>query len=63
MRWLRIAIGTIVSLLTLLCQSPAIAEPGSGWSVLLDSQANLQLGDIRSERYRNQFSQIGRAHV
>lgn len=58
MRWLRIAIGTIVSLLTLLCQSPAIAEPGSGWSVLLDSQANLQLGDIRSERYRNQFSPI-----
>ncbi|WP_110971372.1 hybrid sensor histidine kinase/response regulator [Pseudomonas huaxiensis] len=58
MRWLRIAIGTIVSLLTLLCLIPAVAESSSGWAVLLDGQANLQLGDIRSERYRNQFSPI-----
>ena len=56
--WLRIAIGTMVSLLTLLCLPPAFADSGSGWAVLLDNQANLQLGDIRSERYRNQFSPI-----
>lgn len=58
MRWLRIAIGLTVSLLTLLCLFPATADSGSGWSVLLDDQANLQLSDIRSERYRNQFSPI-----
>uniref|UniRef100_A0A1I7YHP0 Glycinamide ribonucleotide synthetase n=1 Tax=Steinernema glaseri TaxID=37863 RepID=A0A1I7YHP0_9BILA len=48
-----IAIGLTVSLLTLLCLFPATADSGSGWSVLLDDQANLQLSDIRSERYRN----------
>lgn len=58
MRWLRIAIGLTVSLLTLFCLLPATADSGSGWSVLLDDQANLQLSDIRSERYRNQFSPI-----
>ncbi|QBF24976.1 hybrid sensor histidine kinase/response regulator [Pseudomonas tructae] len=58
MRWLRIAIGLTVSLLTLLCLFPAAAEQGSGWAVLLDEQASLQLSDIRSERYRNQFSPL-----
>ncbi|MDD0977397.1 hybrid sensor histidine kinase/response regulator [Pseudomonas fontis] len=58
MRWLRIAIGLTVSLLTLLCLYPAMAESGSGWAVLLDDQASLQLSDVRSERYRNQFSPI-----
>ena len=58
MRWLRIAISLTVTLLTLLCMLPAQAAPGSGWSVLLDEQANLQLSDIRSARYTNQFSPI-----
>ncbi|MBV6286539.1 hybrid sensor histidine kinase/response regulator [Pseudomonas aegrilactucae] len=58
MRWLRIAIGLTVSLLTLLCLLPATADSGSGWAVLLDDQASLQLSDVRSERYRNQFSPI-----
>ena len=56
MRWLRIAIGLTVSLLTLLCLLPAQAAQGSGWAVLLDEQADLQLSDIRSARYTNQFS-------
>ncbi|MDF0733767.1 response regulator [Pseudomonas entomophila] len=58
MRRLRIATALIVSLLTLLCLLPASAEPGGGWSVLLDEQANLMLSDVRSERYRNQFSPL-----
>ncbi|MCH4902658.1 MULTISPECIES: hybrid sensor histidine kinase/response regulator [unclassified Pseudomonas] len=58
MRWLRIAIGFTVTLLTLLCMLPAQAAQGSGWSVLLDDQGNLQLSDIRSARYTNQFSPI-----
>jgi hypothetical protein len=37
---------------------PAAAERGGGWTVLLDEQANLQLSDVRSERYRNQFSPL-----
>nr|WP_178117752.1 hybrid sensor histidine kinase/response regulator [Pseudomonas sp. R5(2019)] len=45
-------------MLTLLCIYPASAESGSGWAVLLDEQASLQLSDVRSERYRNQFSPI-----
>jgi len=58
-RWLRIAIGFTVSLLTLLCLFPAqAAAQGSGWAVLLDEQADLQLSDIRSPRYTNQFSPI-----
>jgi len=57
-RWLRIAIGLTVTLLTLLCLIPAQAAQGSGWSVLLDEQAELQLSDIRSARYTNQFSPI-----
>jgi len=55
-RRLRIATALIVSLLTLLCLLPASAEQGGGWSVLLDEQANLQLSDVRSDRYRSQFS-------
>lgn len=59
MRWLRIAIIFTVSLLTLLCLLPAQAvAQGSGWAVLLDEQADLQLSDIRSPRYINQFSPI-----
>jgi hypothetical protein len=57
-RRLRIATALIVSLLTLLCLLPAAAEDAGGWSVLLDEQANLQLSDVRSERYRNQFSPL-----
>lgn len=59
MRWLRIAIVFTVSLLTLLCLLPTQAfAQGSGWAVLLDEQADLQLSDIRSPRYTNQFSPI-----
>ncbi|WP_462401422.1 hybrid sensor histidine kinase/response regulator [Pseudomonas sp. Marseille-QA0332] len=58
MRRLRIAIVLIFSALTLLCLQPAAASQGAGWSVLLDEQANLQLSDIRSDRYRNQFSPL-----
>jgi CheY-like chemotaxis protein/signal transduction histidine kinase len=45
-------------LLTLLCVMSASAEQSSGWSVLLDGQADLQLSDVRSERYQNEFSPI-----
>ncbi|MEX5505594.1 response regulator [Pseudomonas putida] len=58
MRRLRIASALIVTLLTLLCMLPAAAEHDGGWTVLLDEQANLQLSDVRSERYRNQFSPL-----
>ena len=58
MRWLRIAISFTVTLLTLLCMLPAQAAQGSGWAVLLDDQGALQLSDIRSTRYTNQFSPI-----
>ena len=58
MRWLRNAVGFAVTLLTLLCLHTAQAAQGSGWSVLLDEQADLQLSDIRSARYINQFSPI-----
>ncbi|HAB03180.1 MAG TPA: hybrid sensor histidine kinase/response regulator, partial [Pseudomonas sp.] len=56
MRRLRIATALIVSLLTLLCLRAASADDGVGWSALLDEQANLQLSDVRSDRYRSQFS-------
>ncbi|MEX3775300.1 response regulator [Pseudomonas sp. MYb118] len=56
MRWLRIAIGSILTLLTLLYMLSAQAAQGSGWAVLLDEQGDLQLSDIRSARYINQFS-------
>src|ERR1700744_2058337 len=62
-RWLRIAIGFTVTLLTLLCMLPAQAAQGSGWSILLDDQGNLQLSDIRSARYTNQFSPIELARL
>ena len=58
MRWLRIAIGFTVTLLTLLCMLPAQAAQGSGWALLLDEQGDLQLSDIRSARFTNQFSPI-----
>jgi signal transduction histidine kinase/CheY-like chemotaxis protein len=37
---------------------PAQAAQGSGWAVLFDEQGDLQLSDIRSARYTNQFSPI-----
>ena len=58
MRWPRNAITIIVSLLTLFCLMSARAEQSSGWSVLLDGEANLQLSDVRSQRYQNEFSPI-----
>ncbi|RRV09542.1 hybrid sensor histidine kinase/response regulator [Pseudomonas sp. v388] len=58
MRWLRIAVASTVGLLTLLFVLCAQAEHSTGWSVLLDDKANLQLDDVRSARYRNQFSPI-----
>ncbi|VVM90459.1 Sensor histidine kinase RcsC [Pseudomonas fluorescens] len=58
MRWLRIAIGFTVTLLTMLCTLSAQAEQGSGWAVLLDEQGDLQLSDIRSARFINQFSPV-----
>ena len=63
MRWLRIATGFTATLLTLLCMLPAYADQGAGWSILLDDQANLQLSDVRSARYVNQFSPIELDHV
>lgn len=58
MRRLRIAIALTVSLLTLLCLLPVAADQGGSWTALLDEQASLQLSDVRSERYRNQFSPV-----
>jgi signal transduction histidine kinase/DNA-binding response OmpR family regulator len=55
-RWLRIAIGFTVTLMTLLFMLSAQAAQGSGWAVLFDEQGDLQLSDIRSARYINQFS-------
>jgi CheY-like chemotaxis protein len=37
---------------------PAYAEQSGGWSMLLDDQADLQLSDVRSARYLNQFSPV-----
>ena len=37
---------------------PAQAAQGSGWALLLDEQGDLQLSDIRSARFTNQFSPI-----
>ncbi|NUT73990.1 response regulator [Pseudomonas sp. C1C7] len=58
MRWLRIAIGLTVTLLTLLCMFPAQAGQGSALAILFDEQGDLQLSDVRSARYTNQFSPI-----
>lgn len=63
MRWLRIAVTVTVSLLALLCLPPALAQQGSGWSSLIDDQANLQLGDVRSPRYESQFGPIELDHL
>ena len=63
MRRLRIASALIVSLLTLICMLPAMAEHDSGWALLLDEQGNLQLSDVRSDRYRNQFSPLELAEL
>ncbi|WP_263265044.1 hybrid sensor histidine kinase/response regulator [Pseudomonas entomophila] len=57
MHRLRTALLLIVWLL-LACLTPAYAEPGSGWSVLVDDQAGLQLSDVRSERYQSQFAPV-----
>jgi CheY-like chemotaxis protein len=57
-RWLRIATGFIVTLLTLLCTPLASAEVSAGWSTLVDDQANLQLSDVRSAHYESQFSPV-----
>jgi CheY-like chemotaxis protein len=56
--WLRTATGLLVGLLTLLSVLSAQAEQGSGWSLLLDDQAALQLSDLRSERFENQFAPV-----
>ena len=59
MRWLRIAKHLAVGLITLLFVLSAHAhQSSSGWSTLLDSQASLELNDVRSARYENQFSPI-----
>jgi len=58
LRWLRTAIGLTVGLLALLCVLNAQAEQGNGWSMLLDDDARLQLADVRSERFQNQFAPI-----
>ncbi|MBU3058172.1 hybrid sensor histidine kinase/response regulator [Pseudomonas indica] len=58
MRRLRNAIALFVSLLlTLLCQLPAQAQEGQ-WFALIDHDATLQLGDIRSPRYHSQFTPV-----
>jgi two-component system, sensor histidine kinase RetS len=58
-RWLRIAIGFFVSLLTaLLVLLPAHAAQGSSWSVLSDPQGTLQISDVHSSRFATQFSPI-----
>ncbi|MEE4754658.1 response regulator [Pseudomonas alliivorans] len=58
MRWLRIAIASTVALMTLLFMVSAQADHGSGWSTLLDEKASLDLDEIRSARYQNQFSPV-----
>ena len=58
-RRLRIAIGLTVSLLlTVLYPLSVPAAENSGWSALLDTEANLQLDDIRSPHYLPQFTPI-----
>ena len=58
MRWLRIATGLTAGLLALLCVLIAQADQGDGWSVLFDEDGRLQLSDVRSERFQNQFAPI-----
>jgi signal transduction histidine kinase/DNA-binding response OmpR family regulator len=52
---LRTALLFLIGLL-LTCPTPAFADQGSGWAMLLDDQAGLQLSDVRSERYQSQFA-------
>jgi signal transduction histidine kinase/DNA-binding response OmpR family regulator len=54
---LRTALLLFIGLL-LTCLTPAYADQGSGWAVLVDDQAGLQLSDVRSERYQSQFAPI-----
>lgn len=58
MRWLRTAISYTASLLLLLCLFSAQAAQANSWAALFDSQAYLQLSDVRSTRYTSQFSPI-----
>jgi len=58
LRWLRTAIGFTAGLLALLCMLGAHAEQAGGWSMLMDEDGRLQLGDVRSERFQNQFSPV-----
>ena len=58
MRWLRTAIGFTAGLLALLCVFSAQAESAGGWSMLLDEDGRLQLTDVRSERFQNQFAPV-----
>lgn len=58
MGWLRTATRSLIGLFTLLFVLTAHAEQGSGWSVLIDDDATLQLSDVRSERFQNQFAPI-----
>lgn len=59
MRGLRIAIGLIVSLLlTALNLSPAQATEQGQWFALIDSEASLQLDEVRSPRYLPQFGPV-----
>nr|WP_221432824.1 hybrid sensor histidine kinase/response regulator [Pseudomonas alliivorans] len=44
--------------MTLLFMLSAQADHGSGWSTLLDEKASLDLDEIRSARYQNQFSPV-----
>ncbi|HBX57291.1 hybrid sensor histidine kinase/response regulator [Pseudomonas sp. UBA2684] len=56
MRRLRIATGLFFGLaLTALLLLPAQAAQAAGWSALSETDAALQLADIRSPRYRGQF--------
>jgi CheY-like chemotaxis protein/signal transduction histidine kinase len=55
---LRNATGLLIGLLTLLVVLGAQAGQGSGWSMLIDDQASLQLTDLRSERFENQFAPV-----
>ncbi|WPP00484.1 response regulator [Pseudomonas sp. HR96] len=63
MGWLRTATRSLIGLFILLFVLCAHAEQGSGWSVLVDDDATLQLGDVRSERFQNQFAPIQLGNV
>ncbi|MFF7707711.1 response regulator [Pseudomonas sp. NPDC007930] len=51
----------LLLLTTLLCWAglpAARADTGSGWLTLVDDQGSLQLNDVRSDRYQNQFAPL-----